>query len=562
MALITRAAATAMVGIALAAAGCGAPRYDVVLRHGWIVDGTGNPALRGDVAIAGDRVVAVGQVPAGPARREIDVTGLVVAPGFIDMLGQSETNVLADGRAFSKVTDGITTEITGEGNSVAPQTDATIANGRDQYRALGITVDWRDLNGYFKRLESAGSAVNIATFVGATQVRQVVLGDANRAPTPAELERMTALVDTAMRQGALGVSTALVYAPAFYAATDELVALAKVAHRYGGIYASHIRDEGARMNQALDEVFRIAREADIPAEIWHLKRAGHDNWGDMPRVLGRIDSARAAGLDITADQYPYNASFTDLKASIPQWAHEGGDSAMIARLEDRAQRAKIRADIVNPPGGIESFYRGAGGAEGVLVASVLADSLKALEGKTIAQIASLWRADPIDALMDLIIKDHGNTGAIYFSMNEADVVSGMRQWWVGVNTDYGGVAPDGPLSHSKVHPRSYGSFARILGRYVREQHVMPLEFAIRKMTSLAAHRVGLKDRGLVLPGFAADITVFDPNTIMDQATFERPHQASVGVKYVFVNGVAVLDDGKMTAARPGRGLRGPGWVKR
>lgn len=549
------------VAAALLLAACGGPRYDVVIRHGWIVDGSGNPAYRGDLAVVGDHIAAVGHVPDYPAAREIDASGLVVSPGFIDMLGQSEINVLADSRAYSKITDGVTTEITGEGNTVAPQTDATIAAGQDQYRAMGITVDWRDLDGYFRRLARSGTAVNIATFVGATQVREVVLGDANRAPTPAELARMAALVDTAMQQGALGVSSALVYAPAFYASTDELIALAKEAHRYGGIYASHIRDEGARMDQALDEVFRIARDAQVPAEIWHLKRAGKDNWGDLGRVLRRIDSARAAGLDVTADQYPYNASFTDLKASIPQWAHEGGDSAMLARLRDPAMRARMRADMTNPPGGIESFYRGAGGATGVLVASVLTDSVKYAEGKTIAQIAALWHADPIDALMDLLLKDHANTGAIYFSMSEADVVHGMQQWWVSVNTDYGGVAPDGPLSRSKVHPRTYGTFARILGRYVREQHVMPLEFAIRKMTSLAAHRVGLTDRGLLAPGLAADITVFDPQTIIDRATFEDPHQASVGVQYVLVNGVPVLDHGKVTDARPGRGLRGPGWVK-
>ena len=555
-----RRAAAALVAVALVAGACRGDAYDLILRGGWIVDGTGNPRYRGDVAIRNDRIAGVGRIdPDAGARRTIDVTGLVVAPGFIDMLGWSDVKLLADGRAVSKVTQGITTEITGEGSSVAPHSDATIAEDAEYHRSLGVTVDWRDLEGYFQRLEASGSTINVASFVGATQLRKVVVGRDARPPSPHELAAMVALVDTAMMQGALGVSTSLVYAPAFYATTEELVALARAAARHGGIYATHLRDEGARVDEAIDEALAIATAAGLPVEIWHLKRAGEQNWGDMPRVLRRLDSARAAGLDVTADVYPYVASATSLDASIPQWAHEGGDSALIRRLRDPAERARIRADILDPPGGIESFYRGAGGAGGVLVTSVLADSLKYLEGQTLLQIAATRGVDPLDALFDVIATDGANTDAIYFSMNEADVRTAIGHWWVGFCTDYGAVAPDGILSQSAVHPRVYGSFPRILGRYVRERGVLRLEDAIRKMTSLPAQRVGLADRGVLLPGFAADVAVFDPETIIDRATFEDPHQTSVGVRYVIVNGEVVLDDGALTDARPGRGLRGPGW---
>jgi dihydroorotase/N-acyl-D-amino-acid deacylase len=556
---LTRAAA-GLVAVLLAAGACRGDAYDIVLRGGWIVDGTGNPRYRGDLAIRDGRIAGVGRIPPDArAGREIDVAGLVVAPGFIDMLGWSDIKLLADGRAASKVTQGITTEVTGEGSSVAPHDDATIAEDAEYNRSLGVTVDWRDLAGYFARLEASGSTINVASFVGATQVRKVVVGRDNRPPTAEELAAMVALVDTAMMQGALGVSTSLVYAPAFYATTEELIALARAAARHGGIYATHLRDEGARIDEAIDEAFAIATAAGLPLEIWHLKRAGERTWGDMPRLLTRLDSARDAGLDVTADVYPYVASATSLDASIPQWAHEGGDSALIARLRDPAQRARIRADILDPPGGIESFYRGAGGPGGVLVSGVLADSLRHLEGQTVLQIAATWAVDPLDALFDVIIKDGANTDAIYFSMSEADVRAAVGHWWVGFCTDYGAVAPDGILSRTTVHPRVYGSFPRVLGRYVRERGVLRLEDAVRKMTSLPAQRVGLLDRGVLRPGFAADVTVFDPQTIVDRATFEAPHQTSVGVRYVVVNGALVLDGGTITDARPGRGLRGPGW---
>jgi N-acyl-D-amino-acid deacylase len=551
-----------LLGACLRPAGGGADRYDVILRGGSIVDGAGNPRYAGDVAISGDRIAAVGYLGSATARETLDVSGLVVAPGFIDMLGQSETNVLIDNRAFSKITQGITTEVTGEGGSVAPLTDLLVIDDSAWMKKYGVQEDWRDLDGYFAHLARTRSTVNIATFVGATQVRLAVVGKQDRRATPEELAHMVALVDTAMRQGALGLSTSLVYAPAIYAPTEELIALAREARRHGGVYASHIRNEGSGIDAALDEAFRIGREADIPVEIWHLKTAGQPNWGRMPRVLARIDSARGAGLDVTADQYPYTRSATSLDASIPQWSHSGGTDSLLARLRDPVTRARIRAEMLGLTAGAENFYRGAGGADGILIVGTFEDSLRYLQGKTLAAIARMRGTDPVDALFDIVIADRSRTGAVYSSMNEGDVQAAMKHWWVAVNTDAGGVAPDGPFAAQSTHPRAYGSFTRILGRYVREQRLLTLEYAVRKMTSLAAQRVGLTERGLVRPGMYADITVFDPQTVVDRATFEQPHQPSVGIEYVFVNGQAVLRRGKMTDARPGRGLRGPGYLPR
>jgi dihydroorotase/N-acyl-D-amino-acid deacylase len=555
------------LGLALLAA-CGTgdvgrgpgAEHDILLLGGWIVDGTGNPRYRGDVVIAGDRIAAVGWIPGAQARDTIDVTGLVVAPGFIDMLGQSETDVLIDNRLLSKVTQGITTEVTGEGSSVAPLTDALVARDSAYLKRYHLDVDWRDLDGWFRRLERSGATVNLATFVGATQVRRVVIGDADRQPNAEELARMVALVDTAMRQGALGLSTSLIYAPAVYASTAELIALARAARRHGGIYATHIRNEGERIDQALDEALRIAREADIPVEVWHLKVAGRPSWGRMPHVLARIDSAREAGVDITADQYSYTASATSLDASIPAWAHDGGRDSLLSRLRDPRRRRAIRDSMLTGEARGEMMYRGAGGAEGILIASVYADSLRHLQGQRVADVARARGADPLETLFDLLLADDARTGAIYFSMNEDDLQAAMVKDWVAVNTDYSGVAPDGPFADIRPHPRSYGSFTRILGRYVRDLRLLPLEHAVRKMTSLAAQRVGLRDRGLLRAGAFADITVFDPLTVRDRATFEDPHQPSAGIHHVFVNGQAVLRDGALTTARPGRGLRGPGYA--
>jgi N-acyl-D-amino-acid deacylase len=550
--------------VCITLAACAIPRtdgpYDVLLKGGWIVDGTGNPRFRGDVAIRGDRIAAIGYLPQAVARETLDVSGLVVAPGFIDMLGQSETNVLIDDRAYSHVTQGITTEVTGEGGSVAPLTEALVADDSAYLAKYHLDYDWRDLEGYFRRLERTPPALNIATFVGATQVRAAVVGRQDRPATAEELARMEALVDTAMRQGALGLSTSLIYAPAIYAPTEELVALAKVAARHGGIYATHMRNEGGAIDQALNETFRIAREANIPVEIWHLKVAGQANWGRMPHVLRRIDSARNAGIDVMADQYPYFASATSLDATIPSWVHSGGSDSLLARLRDPRTRARIRAEMLAPERRGENMYRGPGGADGILIASTFADSLKYLQGKRVGEVARARNRDPVETIFDILLADHSRTGAIYFSMHEPDIRAALATPWVAVNTDYGAVAPDGPFADIRPHPRSYGAFTRILGKYVREERLLPLEPAVRKMTSLAAQRVGVHDRGLLRPGLFADVTVFDPETVADRATFENPHQASVGIVHVFVNGRAVIRSGTLTSARPGRGLRGPGYV--
>ena len=556
----TLLALLALVSCGKRESGNGTRGYDLVLRNGWIVDGSGNPRYRGDVAVRGDRIAAVGFLGGAQARETLDVAGLVVAPGFIDMMGQSEINALIDNRVFSKITQGITTEVTGEGGSVAPLTDQLVLDDSDAMKKWHYREDWRDLDGYFAQLAKQGAAVNIATFVGATQVRLAVVGKANRAPTAAELERMTALVDTLMRQGALGVWTALEYAPASYSKTDELIALAKAARRHGGIYASHMRNEGVRIDDALNELFQIARDAGIPAEVSHLKVSGRKSWGQMPRILARIDSARAAGLDVMADQYPYTRAATALDASIPSWAESGGWDSLLARLRDPATRARLRDEMVNPKG-TESFYYEAGGGAGVLITGTFQDSLRYLQGKTVGEIAAQRHRDPVETLFDIVLAEQGHrTDAVYAVMSEPDVQAAMKTWWVAVNTDFGGVAPDGPFGTQSAHPRAYGTFARVLGHYARDLKLFPLEFAVRKMTSLAAQRVGLSDRGLLKAGMAADITVFDPVTVADKATFEQPHQPSVGFAYVFVNGQKVLDHGKLTAARPGRGLRGPGYV--
>ena len=537
-----------------------AQQYDVLIRNGRVVDGAGNPWIYADVGVTGDRITFVGRAPANAAaKRVIDAKGLIVAPGFIDMLEQSEWNLLIDRQAVSKLTQGITTGITGEGGSIAPQNEKTLADRKDFLEHFHLTVDWTDLDGYFRRLEKQGSGINLATYVGATQVRRYVIGSVDRAPTEDELARMQQLVEQSMRQGAMGVSTSLIYAPAAYAKTEELIALAKVASKYGGIYVSHIRNEADREMEALEEAFRIGREANLSVEIWHLKVSGRQNWGKMPSVIAAIEAARGSGLDVTANQYPYPASGTSLGATIPPKYHEGGSDAFVNRLKDPQVRAAIRQEL-SGDGNTENMWRGTGGPQGILVSSILDPALKHYEGKTIAQIATDEHKDPLDALMDLVIAGKDHVAAVYFTMSEEDVKFAMQQPFVSVGTDAGAVNFQGPLSESKVHPRAYGSFARILGRYVRDQHVLTLEQAIRKFTSLPAQRVGLRDRGLLRVGYFADITVFDPARVNDVATFEAPHHPSVGMEYVIVNGVISVQHGRVTGQLGGRPLRGPGYV--
>lgn len=537
-----------------------AQEYDMLIKNGRVVDGSGNPWFYADIGIKGDRIALVGVAPAkATARSTIDATGLIVAPGFIDMLDQSENNLLVDRQAVSKLTQGITTGITGEGGSIAPQNDTTIEDQKDWLEHYKQTIDWRDLDGYFKRLEKQGTGINLGTYVGAAQVREVVVGRENKVATPDQLKKMQDLVERAMEQGALGVSTALIYAPGNYASTEELIALAQAASKHGGIYASHIRNEGDEEMAALNEAFRIGREGHLPVHIFHLKVAGKQNWGAMPKVVAAINDARKEGLEVTSNQYPYVASATSLGASIPPKYHAGGTNAFVARLKDAKTRAEIRAELEQPTKGGENMWHGAGGPTGILVSSVLNSSLKQYEGKTIAQVAQMQNKDPLDALMDLVVADRDNVGAIYFSMSEPDVKLALQQPWNAVGTDYGEVSPVGPLAEGKAHPRGYGSFPRILGMYMREQHVLTMEDAIRKFTSLPAQIVRLDHRGLLKPGFYADVTIFNPDTVKDVATFEDPNRTSQGIEYVFVNGVLSVEHDKVTGQVGGKPLRGPGY---
>jgi dihydroorotase/N-acyl-D-amino-acid deacylase len=537
--------------------------YDLVLRGGRVVDGTGRRAFDADVAVRGDRVVRLGRVPAGArARRTVDARGLVVAPGFIDLLGQSEQNLLIDPRAMSKVMQGVTTEVTGEGSSIAPVNERLVEEDEAYYRRYNLTVDWRTLHEYFRRLAMQGSGVNLATFVGATQVRAYVVGYDDRAPTPAELERMKALVAEAMEDGALGLSTSLQYVPARFAKTDEIVELAKVARRYGGIYATHQRSEANALDASLAEVFEVARRARIPVEIWHLKTAYRKNWGRMPSALSKIRAARARGLDVTADVYPYTAASTGLAACLPPWAVEGGVEKMLARLRDPATRARVKADILRDTSEWENIYLGSGGAPGVLVGSVVKRELEGLQGKRVSEIAEEQGKDALDALLDIILADRGQTGAIYFMMSEDDLRAALREPFVSICTDSGARATDGPLSGSKSHPRGWGSYPRVLSRYVRDERLLTLEQAVHKMTGRPAARVGLRDRGVLREGAFADITVFDPARVRDRATFEEPNQYPEGVEYVVVNGRLEVDGGRRTPANAGRPLRGPGYRRK
>ncbi len=533
--------------------------YDLIIRNGRIVDGAGRPAFRADLAIKGDRIVRIGNLQGARAKRTIDAAGQVVAPGFIDMLGQSETYLLVDPRAMSKVMMGVTTEITGEGESIAPINDRILKEQEDFNRRYHLTVDWRTLGEYFNRLGKQGSGVNLGTFVGATQVREYVIGYDNRPPTPAELEQMKKLVAEAMKDGALGVSTSLQYVPARFARTDEIVELAKVAHQYGGIYITHQRSEANAIDDSMKEVFEIARRANIPAEIWHFKTAYQKNWGRMPEMLRRIETARQQGLKITADVYPYVAGSTSLSACLPPWAIEGGTDRMVARLKDPATRARLKQEITTDSKDWENIYLGSGGPSGILIASVVNSDLDSSQGKRLSQVATEQNKDPLDALFDFIIADHGQTGAIFFMMKESDMQAALKSPFVSICTDNGARATDGPLAGSKSHPRGWGTYPRILGRYVRDQHLLTLELAIHKMTGLPAGNLSLTNRGLIREGYFADITIFDPRTVIDRATFEEPNQYPVGINFVIVNGQIEVDNGQRTPALAGRVLRGPGY---
>jgi N-acyl-D-amino-acid deacylase len=535
--------------------------YDLLIRNGRIIDGTGSPWYAGDVGIREGRIAAIGRLGDATAKQTIDAAGKVVAPGFIDMLGQSELTMLVNPHLPSKIFQGITTEITGEGGSAGPLTDAIIAADQAYYDHLKLTPDWRTLGQYFARLERQGMGINLASYVGATQVRRVVLGDEDRAPTAEQLDRMKALVRDGMRDGAMGVSTSLQYPPAPYAKTGELIALAAEASRLGGMYATHMRSEENEIGPALDEAIRIGREADIPVEIWHLKVAGKRNWGRMPEVVAKIDSARRAGVDIAADTYAYPAWFNSMSAFVPPWAHDGGDARMIERLRDPAMRRRIRREMLAPGKGWDNEWQEIPGAKAVLIGAVQEPKLVSYQGKTLAEVARLRKTDPIETIFDLLIEDKAFTSVAVFGMSEPDIVLALRQPWVSINNDSEGTAPDGILGQHHPHPRAYGTFPRILRKYVREEHRLTLEDAIRKFTSLPAQRMRLGDRGVLKVGMWADVVVFDPATVRDLATFERPNQLSVGMQWVLVNGVPVIAEAKATEALPGQVLRGAGYRK-
>ena len=541
------------------------PSFDILIKNGRVVDGTGSPWYNSDVGILNGKIAAIGKLN-NSAKRTIDATQLVVAPGFIDMLGQSEFNILVDNRAASKLLQGVTTEITGEGGSIAPLSDRMIRdggvrNGKTPFSQFGIVPDWRTLAEYFGRLETrTHPAINVGTFVGAGGVRDYVIGRESRPATSGEMASMKQLVAQAMTDGALGLSTSLQYVPDRFASTDEIVELAKVAASFGGIYITHQRSEGDEILQSLTEIFTIAERAKIPAEIFHLKTSGKSNWGRMPEVLKRIESARAGGLDITANAYPYTSSSNPLDACLPLWVREGGIDKMIERLKNPALRERIKNEMIDPQAkGWENQYYGAGGGEGILLVTTFDPKLRRYEGLTLAEIGKQLGKDPRDVVMDVVIADRGLTFAVNAVMAEDDVRNALKHPVVSVGTDSGARAEDGPLAQSKSHPRGWGSFPRILGKYVREEHLLTLEEAVRKMTAQPAGRVHLRDRGLLRPGMAADVTIFDPATINDVGTFKDPNHYAIGIRHVIVNGQVVVLDGTITEARPGRVLRGQGY---
>jgi dihydroorotase/N-acyl-D-amino-acid deacylase len=542
----------------LLALACGEAPYDVLITGGLVIDGTGAPGVHEDLAIRGDRIAARGRLDAARAVRTIDASGRVVAPGFVDLLGHSGIDLLVDPSAESKIRQGITTEITGEGRSVAPQNART----RSEYDVFaerqGIRVDWDDFEGYFATLAERGTTLNLGSYVGATQLRKLVIGRADRPASAAELVRMERLVREAMEQGAFGLSSALVYAPGAYATKQELIVLAREAAAHGGLYATHLRGEGGRIFAALDEAFAIARAAGAPTEIFHLKAAGPDMRGRMEEITGRIEAAQAEGLDVTADVYPYTAAYTSLSATLPPWVHAGGAAASLKRLRDPQTRERVLAQIDRRGDDWENFYRLAGGAEGILISEVTHSKLLRYRGKRLSDVAESWDLDPREALLELLAMDQLNTSAVFFVTEEADLERALTRPWVHIATDARALRTDGPLHAPSLHPRVYGTYPRVLGRYVRDRALLPLEEAIRKMTSAPARRVGLRERGELLPGHYADVVVFDPEIVGDLATYAQPDRYPTGIADVLVNGELVLADGLTTEARPGRALRGPG----
>lgn len=539
-----------------------APPLDFILRQGTVYDGLGGPPVVADVGWRRDRIVAVGDLSAEHARNELDVRGLAVAPGFINMLSQASESLLVDGRSQSEIRQGVTLEVMGEGESMGPWNPTMRREAKRQQGDLSYRVAWSTLGGFLRALEKRGVSCNFASFVGAGTVRVHTLGYANRAPSAAELRRMEKLVAQAMREGALGVSSALIYAPSAYAETAELVALARVAGAYGGLYISHLRSEGNRFREGVEELLTIARQARIPAHIYHLKASGQANWGKLPEVVRLVEEARAQGMRITADMYCYTAGATGLDAAMPPWVQEGGYAAWVARLRDPAIRERVKREMTDPAGTWENFFLAAGSPERMLFSGFRNPQLKSWTGRTLAEVATARGTSPADTVIDLVVEDGSRVETVYFLMSEENVRRQIQLPWVAFDSDAASQAPEGAFLLSNPHPRAYGNFARLLGRYVREEKLIPLAEAVRRLTSFPAEILGIRERGRLVPGFYADVVVFDPRTVQDHADFAKPHQYATGVSHVFVNGAQVLRDGQHTGARPGRWVRGPGAGKR
>jgi len=552
-----------VLGILAASLSAGVPAdYDLLIRHGSIYDGSGKPPVTGDIAINGQKIAAVGKLNDAHGKKEIDAKGLAVAPGFINMLSWANESLIEDGRSQSGIRQGVTLEVFGEGSSMGPLNDTMKKGMREEQGDIKYSVEWTTLAEYLDYLVKRGVSCNVASFVGATTVRIHEVGYADRPPTPEELDRMKELVRQAMKEGALGVGSSLIYAPAFYAKTDELIALCKVAAEYHGMYISHIRSEGSRLLEAADELIAIAREARIPAEFYHLKAAGKPNWDKLDKLLEKIEAARAQGLPITADMYTYIAAGTGLDATMPPWVQEGGLKEWVKRLKGPAIRERVKREMSTPTDKWENFFVAAGSPQKILLVGFKTQKLKPLIGKTLAEVAKIRGTSPEETAMDLVIEDNGRVDTIYFLMSEDNVRKQLKQPWVSFGSDEASLAPEGVFLKSNPHPRAYGNFARVLGKYVRDEKIVPLEAAIRRLSALPAENLKLDRRGALKPGYFADVVIFDPAKVEDHATFDRPHQYSTGMRDVFVNGIQVLKDGEHTGAKPGQVVRGPGWRKK
>jgi N-acyl-D-amino-acid deacylase len=537
------------------------PSFDIIIKGGTVYDGTDGPPRRADVGINGDRITAIGDLKSATAATVIDATNLAVAPGFINMLSWSTESLLIDGRSQGELRQGVTTQIFGEGWSMGPLNKQMKKQVLADQGDLKFDVPWTTLAEYLSYLEKRGVSQNVASFIGATTIRIHVVGLEDKPPTPAQMQEMRELVRREMEAGALGIGSSLIYAPAFYAKTEELIEMCKVAARYKGKYISHMRSEGNRLIEAVEELLRIAREADIPAEIYHLKAAGQANWSKMDKVIAMINDARRKGMKITADMYTYPAGATGLDATMPPWVLDGGYEALFKRLQDPATRKKIADAVRSPTNEWENMYLASGSPDRILLTGFKSEKLKPLTGKTLAEVARLRGEDPVETIMNLILEDRSRVDTVYFMINEENIKKQLRQPWVSFGSDAASMAPEGDFLKSSTHPRAYGNFARLLGKYVRDERVLPLKDAIHQLSGLPATNLGLDHRGFLQPGMFADVVVFDPATIADRATFEKPHQYAVGVKHVFVNGAQVIKDGEHTGAKPGRALWGPGKVK-